>query len=189
MTTRTGHHEAKAGNRDEGVIGPVPGRAGHQKAGPLTSEQVWQAITKRMFAVISYTTPSGDPRCSGVVYKVIGHRIYTAVAPRGWKARHIAAGGRAAVTVPVRRGGILSLVAFIPPATVTFHGQAVVHPAGSSQARALVTELGSLIPAERRAFASIIEIRPEGEFLTYGLGVSLRKMLDPAAAQARVAVC
>jgi hypothetical protein len=49
-------------------------------------------------------------------------------------------------------------------------------------------ELGSLIPAERRTSASIIEIRPEGEFLIYGLGVSLRKMLDPAEAQARIAV-
>ena len=97
----------------------------------MTSEQVWEAIAKQLFAVISYTIPSGDPRCSGVVYKVIGHRVYTAVAPEGWKARHIAAGGRAAVTVTVRRGGILSLLASIPPATVTFHGQAVVHPGGA----------------------------------------------------------
>ena len=46
----------------------------------------------------------------------------------------MAADGRVAVTVPVRRGGILSLVAPIPPATVSFHGTAVVHPAGSLRA-------------------------------------------------------
>ena len=35
-----------------------------------------------------------------------------------------------AVTVPVRRGGILSVAVPIPPATISFHGAAVVHPAG-----------------------------------------------------------
>jgi hypothetical protein len=122
------------------------------------------------------------------VYKASGRRLVVAVAPGSWKARHVAACGRVAVTVPVRRGGILSLVAPIPPATVSFHGTAVVHPAGSPQARSMLDELGSLIPAERRASACIIEITPVGAFRTYGLGVSLRAMLTPAAAQARVPV-
>jgi hypothetical protein len=130
MTARTGHREARSGTRDEEVIGTVPEHDGHQKVGRLTSEQVWEAITTRLFAIISYATPSGDPRCSGVVYKVIGHRVYTAVAPESWKARHIAAKGRVAMTVPVRRGGLLALVASIPPATITFHGEAVVHTPG-----------------------------------------------------------
>jgi hypothetical protein len=110
------------------------------------------------------------------------------VAPGSWKARHIAADGRVAVTVPVRRGGILSLVAPIPPAVISFHGTAVVHPAGSPQARSLLDNLGSLVPAKRRASACVIEIIPVGAFRTYGLGVSLRTMLDPAVAQARVPV-
>ncbi len=92
------------------------------------------------------------------------------------------------MTVPVRRGGILSLVLPIPPATINFHGSAVVHPAGSPQVRSLLEELAALLPAERRASASIIEIVPEGAFVTYGLGVSLMKMRDPAAARGRVPV-
>ena len=92
------------------------------------------------------------------------------------------------MTVPVRRGGILSLVAPIPPATVSFHGAAVVYPAGSPRARSVVDELGSLLPVERQSSASVIEIIPVGAFRTYGLGVSLRAMLNPAAAQARVPV-
>jgi len=111
-----------------------------------------------------------------------------AVAPDSWKAKHVAGSGRVAVTVPVRRGGILSLVAPIPPATISFHGTAIVHPAGSPQVRSLLKELGSLIPAERQASGSIIEIVPEGAFVTYGLGVSLMRMRDPAASQARVPV-
>jgi len=109
----------------------------------LTSKQVWQAVTRASFAVLSHITPAGEPRSSGVVYKVVGRRLVVAVAPGSWKAQHVAADGRVAVTVPVRRGGILSLVAPIPPA---------------------------------------------GAFRTYGLGVSLRAMLNPAAAQARIPV-
>ena len=154
----------------------------------LTSEQVWRAVARASFAVLSHITPAGEPRSSGVVYKAAGRRLVVAVAPGGWKARHVAADGRVAVTVPVRRGGILSLVAPIPPATISFHGTAVVHPAGSPQARSLLDELGSLVPAERRASACVIEIIPAGAFRTFGLGVSLRAMLNPAAAQARVPV-
>ena len=154
----------------------------------LSSEQVWQSVARASFAVLSHVTPTGEPRSSGVVYKAIGRKLVVAVAPGSWKARHIAADGRVAVTVLVRRGGILSLVAPIPPAAISFHGTAVAHPAGSPQARSVLDEMGSLIPAERRASACVIEIMPVGAFCTYGLGVSLRAMLDPAAAQARVQV-
>jgi hypothetical protein len=111
-----------------------------------------------------------------------------AVASDSWKARHIAAGGRAAVTVPVRRGGILSLLAAIPPATISFHRAAIVRPAHSPRVESAWKQLAFLLPAERRTSASIIEVVPEGEFLTYAVGVPLRKMLDPASVPARVAV-
>src|SRR5262245_27576190 len=58
-------------------------------------------------------------------------------------------------------GGILSLVAPIPPATISFHGAATVHPAGSPEVRSAWKELASLVPAERRASASVIEVVPE----------------------------
>jgi len=153
-----------------------------------TTEQVWRAIARASFAVMSHLTPAGEPRSSGVMYRASGRKLVVAVAPGSWKARHIAADGRVAVTVPVRRGGILALVAPIPPATISFHGTAIVHPAGSAQARSLLAELKALIPASRRAEASVIEITPAGAFRTFGIGVSLRMMLHPAAAQARVPV-
>jgi Pyridoxamine 5'-phosphate oxidase len=159
------------------------------KAGPaLTSEQVWRAVARSSFAVLSHVTPAGEPRSSGVVYKTAGRRLVVAVAPGSWKARHVAADGRVAVTVSVRRGGLLSLVAPIPPATISFHGTVVVHQAGSPQARSLLDELGSLVPAERRDSACVIEIIPADAFRTLGIGVSLRTMLNPAAAQAHVPV-
>ncbi len=188
MATRTSYEEGNAGTRSEGVTRAVREDGRLLMRSRLTSEQVWQAIAKASFAVIGYVTPRGEPRSSGVMYKTVGRRLYVAVAPDSWKAKHVAASGRVAVTVPVRRGGILSLVAPIPPATISFRGTAVVHPPGSPQALSLLKELGSLIPAERQTSGSIIEIVPEGAFVTYGLGVSLMKMRDPVAARARVPV-
>lgn len=154
----------------------------------LRAVQVWRELGKASFAVVSYVTPAGEPRSSGVVYKVVDERLFIAVAADSWKARHIASSGRVSVTVPVRRGGLLSLVVPIPPATVSFHAAAKVHPAGSHEALVRSKELGALLPPERQESACIIEIVPEGEFVTYGLGVSLMEMRTPAIARARVPV-
>lgn len=165
---------------------------GHGSAGgagapalALTGEQVWRAIARASFAVVSYVTPAGEPRSSGVVYGTAGRRLYVVVAPGSWKARHIAASGRVAVTVPVRRGGLLPLLLPIPPATVSFHGTAIVHPPGEA-AQVLPEQLKSLMPADRAAAGTVLEIIPEGDFVTYGVGVSLMAMRIPDAARGRV---
>jgi hypothetical protein len=187
MATTNQHTQAPVSTAGQEVPHPVPGDGG-QPTAQLTSEQVWHQVAKASFAVLSYVTPTGEPRSSGVVYKRVGKRLYVAVAPDSWKAKHVAASGRVAVTVPVRRGGLLSLMAPIPPATISFQAAAIVHPVGSPQVGSLLKELGSLIPAERRTSACLIEILPEGAFLTYALGVPLSKLRDPDAAGARVSV-
>jgi hypothetical protein len=171
----TSHEEANVGTRSEGTTRSVAEGDGRREP-RSSSAQIWHALDKASFAVLGYTTPSGEPRSSGVVYKAVGRRL------------HVAASGRVAMTVTVRRGGILSLVAPIPPATISFHATAIVHRADAPEVRPLLEELGSLLPTERRASSCLIEIVPEGEFLTYAVGVPLRKMRDPAAALARVSV-
>ena len=146
-----------------------------------TSDQVWQAVAKASFAVLSHVTPAGEARSSGVVYATAGHRLYLAVAPDSWKARQIADGHEVSVTVPVRRGGLLSLVFPIPPATVSFKARATLHRAGSFDVGSLPA-LARLLPEDRRSSACIIELAPEGRFLTYGIGVSLKAMNDPVLA-------
>ena len=188
MTTTDHHTQAPVGAASAGVTRAAAGGDGRPMAARLTSEQVWHQVAKGSFAVLSHVTPAGEPRSSGVVYKTVGRRLYVATAPDSWKARHVAASGRVAVTVPVRRGGLLSLVLPIPPATISFHANAIVHQADSPEVRSVLKELASLLPAERRASACIIEVIPEGSFVTYGVGVSLIQMRDPAAAAARVAV-
>lgn len=167
---------------------PVP-PAANEIAGPrLTSEEVWQQLDRASFAVIAYVTPAGESRSSGVVYKTVAKRLYIAVAPDSWKARHIAVGKRVSVTVPVRRGGILALLLPIPPATISFHATAITHPVGTVDIGSLSEDLQSLLPPERRAGTVIIELIPEGDFLTYGVGVPLMEMKKPELARALVPV-
>lgn len=156
--------------------------------GGLSPQQVWDAVRKASFAVLSHVTPSGEARSSGVVYRTVGRRMYVAVGPDSWKARHIRRNDRVAVTVLVPRGGILSLAVPIPPATISFHGTAVVHRADSADVRPVLEELAPLLPEGGRTAGFILEIEPESAFLTYGIGIPLMKMREPAVAQARVAV-
>ena len=188
MAATNQHTQAPVGAAGVGATGAAAGGGGPPMAAWLTTEQIWHQLAKGSFAVLSHVTPAGEPRSSGVLYTTIGRRLYIATAPDSWKARHVAARGRVAVTVPVRRGGLLSLVAPIPPATVSFHATAIVHQADSPEVRSVLKELASLLPAERQASACIIEVIPEGFFVTYGVGVSLTQMRDPAAAAARVPV-
>jgi hypothetical protein len=169
----------------QAMASPVVGEA---RGSRLTSEQVWQAVAGASFAVVSYVTPTGEPRSSGVVYKTVGGRVYTAVAPGSWKAKHIAACREVSVTVPIHRGGVLAFFLPIPPATVSFQATATVYPAGSPGARSALKALVPLLPPERRDTGAIIEVIPKGAFLTYGLGVSLSRMRNPVAAGARVPV-
>lgn len=157
------------------------------KAAPsrIDREQVWQALEKASFAVLGFVTRSGEPRSSGVVYAVEDGHLYTAVAPDSWKARSIADGAQVSVTVPVRRGGALSLIVPIPPATISFHARAIVHRAGSIDIGSLPKKLAALLPEKRRA-GTLLELVPEGVFLTYGIEVSLTDMTDPDLALARV---
>jgi pyridoxamine 5'-phosphate oxidase-like protein len=154
----------------------------------LTTERVWNEIEKASFAIISYVTPAGKPRSSGVMCAAVGHRLYVVTAADSWKARQISTGDEVAVTVPIRRGGLLSLVAPIPPATVSFHATATVHPAGSVSIEKVPKKLVSQLPKERRSAGCLLELAPEGNFLTYGLGVSLQAMAKPEAALAHVLV-
>ena len=154
----------------------------------LSTEAVWRALAKASFAVVSHVNAAGEPRSSGVVYGVADRRMYVAVAADGWKARQIVTGQEVAVTVPVRRGGILALLVPIPPATITFQAKATVHPAGSLEIGSVSKNLERLVPEARKAGSCILELVPEGRFLTYGIGVSLMKMANPALALARVPV-
>ena len=153
----------------------------------LTTDRIWRVLEKTAFAVISFVTPEGEPGSSGVVCAAARRHLYVVTASGSWKARQISDGDPVSVTVPVRRGGLLSLIAPRPPATVTFLARGTVHPAGSVSIESVSKRLASLLPPERKN-CCLLELAPEGAFLTYGVGVSLRDMTKPAAAIALVPV-
>ncbi len=154
----------------------------------LSCDKVWQAIDRSSFAVLSHVTSAGEPRSSGIVYGTAGRHLFVVVAGDSLKARTIAEGQLVSVTIPVRRGGILSLLIPIPPATISFRARASVRAAGSRERESLPARLQRLLPPSRDEAICIIELAPEGQFLTYGIGVSLARMRDPQAAGARVPV-
>jgi hypothetical protein len=63
-----------------------------------------------------------------------------------------------------------------------------VHAAGAPEVRPVLAELKRLLPPDRAQSSCLIEIAPEGDFLTYGIGVPLTTMREPAAARAHVPV-
>jgi Pyridoxamine 5'-phosphate oxidase len=146
------------------------------------TQEVWRDLAKQSFAVVGHVNNDGEPRSSGVVYALVGHRMFVAVAPDSWKARALQTGDQVSVTVPVRRGGPLSLIFPIPPATISFHATVTVHAAESVTRSSLPKELRRLLPETGDAPICILELAPAGQFLTYGVGVSLMAMRDPAVA-------
>lgn len=150
--------------------------------------EVWRALEKASFAIVAFVTPGGEPRTSGVVYAMVDGRMVVVTAADSWKARTIGDGELVSVTVPVRRGGLLSLVLPIPPASVTFRARTTMHPPGSVEIGSLSKRLASMVPVQRRSGGAVLELVPEGSFLNYGIGVSLRDMRDPAVATTRIPV-
>lgn len=168
----------------------------------LTTERVWETLAKASFAVMSHVTASGEPRSSGVVYgtdnrwtddrgakghEPNGRRVLVVVDADSWKARTIREDQVVAFTVPIRRGGLLSLLFPIPPAVISFHARAHVGEPAMLDRSVLPPKFARLLPPSSTA-SVVFELRPEGSFLTYGVGVSLMKMRDPKLAQVRVPV-
>lgn len=176
-------------SRDQGNTPPAPTAPADPGAptARLDVDDIWRALAGGSYAVIAFTTPAGEPRTSGIVYAMVDGRMAIVTAADSWKARTIRDGQLVSVTVPVRRGGVLSLMFPIPPASITFRARATMHPPGSVDIRSLSKRLASLVPDGRRGGA-VLELIPEGAFLAYGIGVSLRDMRDPALALARVPV-
>ncbi|MFN8595677.1 MAG: pyridoxamine 5'-phosphate oxidase family protein [Anaerolineae bacterium] len=152
----------------------------------LTSDQVWTELKKELFAVVGMVTPKGEARTAGVVYVVQDHKLYFATNTDTWKARHIQHNPHVAVTVPIAKRIPLMSWIKIPAATITFSGQARVFAASEASSdlqKALFRGLEA--DPNELATASIVEIVPVGEFVTYGVGIPLMQMRIPDKARGR----
>lgn len=138
-------------------------------------------LRKRSFASLATTSAEGRPHVAGVLYELVDDALYINTLRTSRKARNIAATGRAAVCVPIRR------VPVGPPSTVHFQNAAQVldldHPdittlLGNSQLKS-ITSHGELDMPD----GCFIRIQLGRRLLTHGLGMSLLKLIkDPVAA-------
>lgn len=153
-----------------------------------TTETVWAEMDENIFGVLAFTNAKGEPRSAGIVYVVDGRSLLISSARDSWKNRHISRHPKVSMTVAIpKRVPFLPFIK-VPAATVNFQGDAEILE---------VDELSE--EATRRLFKSsrldedmihtvqIIRVVPRGEFLTYGIDMSITQMADHERAVARVA--
>jgi hypothetical protein len=155
----------------------------------VTTSEVWHQVEKRFFAVLAFATSRGEARSAGIDYTVRDREVYIVTSRNSWKVRHIIGNPHVSLTVTIpKRIPFMSWLP-IPPATITFQGEASIHdPKGVPPEIPSKLLHGLKMSAEELAGSCIIRIRPVGEFLTYGVGVPLRTMRKPEAARGRAPV-
>jgi hypothetical protein len=155
-------------------------------AAPVTTSSVWNALADNLFAVLAWVAPDGSARSAGIVYVVRGRRLHVGTSPGSWKARHIRANGSVSVTATLPRRIPLLPWIRMPAATVTFRADADVVPLEHADPGIVTALTEGMADAEAmRADMCLISLTPRGDFLTYGIDVSLRDMMDPEKARGR----
>ncbi|MCL4263169.1 MAG: pyridoxamine 5'-phosphate oxidase family protein [Anaerolineae bacterium] len=155
----------------------------------LNSQDVWQEIEKQLFAVLGIVTAKGEARTVGVVYVVHGRTLLISSQKSAWKVRHISQNPHVSLTVPIHKRIPIMPWVKIPAATITFSGEATVLTPADLPATAFQPLFRGL-EQDRDVMANtaVIQVKPAGEFITYGVGVSLIEMRQPDKARGRVAV-
>lgn len=155
----------------------------------LTSEQVWEELGKQLFAVLGMVNAKNEARTIGMVYVARDYKIYMVTGKETWKARYVKQNPHVSITVPIAKRIPLLPWVKIPAATITFAGLAAARTIDEVDDGVLSALLRGLEDdPEMREQSCIIEVEPTGDFITYGIGVSLMTMRTPAKARGRVSV-
>ena len=155
----------------------------------LTAEKVWTELEKEIFAVLGMVNSKGEARTIGIVYIVHDHKIYLSTEKDAWKTRHVQSNPHVSITVPIaKRIPILPWIK-IPAATITFSGMAKVLDARNVQSDILHALFQGLESnQEMLATTAVLVIEPQGEFVTYGIGIPLMQMREREKARGRAPV-
>ncbi len=155
----------------------------------ITTDQVWEEIEKNIFAVLGMVTAQQEARTVGIVYATHKRMLYISSVKEAWKVKHVAANPHVSMTVTIPKNIPLMPWIKIPAATITFQGTAQVLGIDEVSDEVLnVTFRGMEMSEELRAKTAVIAVQPKGQFVTYGVGVSLQQMRDTQLARGRVAV-
>jgi hypothetical protein len=156
---------------------------------PVTTDLVWRTMERELFAVLAWVTPGGEARSTGVVYVVHDRKLYVGTGATSWKAKQIAKNPRVAMTVCMARRVPLMPWIQVPDATIALHGVARLLEVGSVDPQVLKKLYrGMEVDEAFKADNVVLEIVPEGDFVTFGVGVSLLTMRRPADARGRAPV-
>ena len=156
---------------------------------PVTTDLVWKEIERRNFGVLAFVTPGNKARSTGIVYVARNRQLFVGTRRASWKAKHIASNPHLSMTVTIPKRILFMPWIKIPAATITFSGKAALHNVDELPDEILHSLLrGVEADAERAAGIVIIRVQPEGDFLTYGVGVPLLTMRKPDQARGRTPV-
>jgi hypothetical protein len=156
---------------------------------PATTENVWQAIQENLFAVLGMVTRSNESRTVGIAYIVMDGKFYIGTGLNTWKARHIKSNPQVSMTIPIAKRIPVAPWIKIPQATISFPGTARIIP--STDASYELNKAVFYHYADDEEFMKdncLIEVIPEGDFITYGIGLPLIKMRHPHLARGRAPV-
>ncbi len=146
---------------------------------------VERAISRRSYCVLSTVSPAGRPHAAGVIYALVDRDLWVSVDRSSRKARNIASNRFVHVQIPVRRGPVG------PPSSVQFAATAELFTPSDPEVQRLraagrLTKVAGHGELERPD-AALVRIRPDRVLHTYGLGLSLIKLIrDPLRAAGRV---
>ena len=155
----------------------------------LTTDQVWQEIEQNLFAVLGMVTPTGEARTVGIVYVVDNHKFYIGTAKAAWKAKHIAHNPHVSLTIPIAKRIPFIPWIKIPSVTITVSGVATVLEHQDVKADLLQKLYRDVVKDEKAmAESCVIEVVPEKDFVTYGVGIPLMQMRFPDKARGRAHV-
>ncbi|MEM7341107.1 MAG: pyridoxamine 5'-phosphate oxidase family protein [Actinomycetota bacterium] len=145
---------------------------------PATIER---ALARRSFANLATASVTGRPHVAGVLYAWHNGAMYASTMRSSRKARNIQGRADVAVTVLVRR------LPVGPPSLIQFQGRAELLASDGPEIRRLV-EAGHLTAITGHGELDLsggcfVKITPGPRLITYGLGMSLWRLIrDPLTA-------
>jgi hypothetical protein len=159
---------------DTTTLPPAPRR--------LDRRQVLRTMAKRSYCTLATVSSAGRPHVAGVLYEIVGDRMYVTMSADSRKARNIEHRGDVAVVVPVRR-----LPVGAPPSAVQFQATAELVAADDPAIAELLAagELGSITGHGELDVPGVCFVRIDlpRRLHTYGLGMSLVTLArDPLGA-------
>lgn len=155
----------------------------------LKTTQVWETIQKEVFAVVGMVSAKNEAKTVGIMYAVRQQKLYFLTIRTAWKVKHIAQNPHISVTIPIAKRVAFMPWIKIPAATVTFSGFAQILEIDETP-QDVILELFKDVtddPLAKYPYV-VIELDPRGDFITYGVGVSLMEMRDTQKARGRVSV-